>query len=69
MFQVRQAADESPATPELADRQHQLVATLPQWKVDGVVFGVDDAKEPGVVESSRQPAYFAAELGLRLQVT
>ena len=50
VFQVHQAANESPSTTELADRQHQFIAALLQGKVDSVVFRVNDAKKPGVAE-------------------
>ena len=50
VFQLRQAANESPSAAEFTDRQHQFIAALLQWKVDGVVFRINNAKDPGVAE-------------------
>src|SRR5579871_751372 len=42
-----QTADEPPAAAEFAERQHQLVPTLFQRKVNRVVLRIHNSEEPG----------------------
>src|ERR1700722_7654610 len=51
IFEVGQAADESPATTKFAHCKHQFIPALFQWKVNGVVVWTHDAEKPGVAES------------------
>src|SRR4029434_4941113 len=55
-FRVGEAADKTPAAAQLADGQHQFVASLLQRKVYSVVFRIHDAEETGVAEILRASA-------------
>src|ERR1035438_4865997 len=50
VFHVRQPPNKSPSPANLAHRQHQFIAPLPQWQVDRVVFRVNNAEESRVAE-------------------
>src|SRR4029453_4461056 len=53
---VGESSDESPAAPQLAHREHQLIAPLADRQIDRVILGIHDSEEAGVAEALRAPS-------------
>src|SRR5262249_44353738 len=56
LFHILQAADESPASAQLTDPQHELVLAFLERQIHGIVLGVDDPEESRIAESLRATA-------------